>query len=893
MCKWNLRLECYIIVLYNLNDYEFVKEPIYMKLSTKYKPQYNIAISFCIVMVIRFFLYYILGYAPFGENSLIVNDAHIQYVDFFAYLKDVLSGENSIAYSFSKTLGGSCIGVFSYYLASPFNLLLMFFEKTSIYTFFHLLIAIKLSLAGAAFAYFLNVRFKKIISSKQYGNFLVIALSVSYALGQYSLAQSSNVKWLEGVYFLPLILTGVYEVVQKKTSWKLSLFVGLSILFNWYTGGISCLFSIFWFFMEVGLLQAEKENVSAKQRVKECFELLIRYGLSMALGVLLSAALFLPTIGALRNSTRGSLMLSVILDPSFMGELPSVIQGYSLGAISGAGYVSLFCGSLALIGLIGCFLSKEIKPAKKVVLSIFTVFALLMYYWRPLFGLFSLLKTSESFLYRYSYCGIFCIIFLAATFFFTTKYEKNPYLLVKIALGFSAVLLVLNYINHMQDVNNTYSTAIYVVLIACGMAFVIYSKDKSKTLQRVALIVVAVLFLSEVTLSTKLQMDNYHAADFSEYRNYVMEQETQIDALEEYDDGFYRVSQTTSRSVFPGNITPYYNDGLAYGYWSIAGYTSSPDDIQREFLDRLGYPINGENMCIVNTSILGADSLLGVKYVLSPYSINGLELVEELGVHNGKMVYENPYCLPMAVVFQDNTLTVNNDSNPFVYQNELYSKLLGKTVELYIPLDVVKTENKYNITIPDGNYALYGNLPWQSDANATLNVNGYYETTYACWLSPSVFYIPTNVEDESAVVSVAAANINGFIIGEEQFYALDLDKLAEVTERISSNEVEAIQIENGYAAISVKAEKGEKLYVSVPYDSGWKIRLNGNEVEPELFGDCMYVIPLEEGNNEVEMVYSVPYLNIGVVVSIVSFIVLVIIAILEKKNKGVILCQIK
>ena len=865
-----------------------------MKVLMKYKPQYNMIISFGIVLAIRMFLYYILGFAPFGEKSLVVNDAHIQYVDFFAYLKDVLSGENSIAYSFTKTLGGTGIGIFSYYLASPFNLLLMFFEKTSIYSIFDIIIALKLSVAAATFAYFLMVRFQDFVSSKKYSNFLVIALSVSYALGQYSLAQSSNVKWLEAVYFLPLILAGVYEVVHKKSSWKLSLFVGLAIIFNWYTGGISCLFSIFWFFLEVCLKQIDKSYLNEKHRVRDAIEVLIRYGIAMALGVLLSAILFLPTISALKNSTRGSLDLSVIFNTNFIGELPSAIQGYSLGAISGLGYVSLFCGTMALIGAIGCFLSKEIKTSKKVVLGIFAVFSILMYYWQPLFGLFSLLKTSESFFYRYSYCGIFTLVFLAGLFFFTTSYEKKPMLLVKIAGVFASLLLVMNYFNHMQNVDNTNKTAVYMVTIALALVFVIYSMNKSKFVKVVALSLATVLLLGEVTLSCKLLMEYYSSADYSYYKAYVTEQEAQIDAIKAYDDELYRISQTTTRSTFPDNITAYYNDGLAYSYWSIAGYTSSPDDIQREFLDRLGYPINGENMCIVNTSIVGADALLGVKYVLSPYAINGLELVEELGVNNGKAVYRNPYSLPMALVYSENDLPVSNDVNPFEYQNQLYSKLLGETVSIYEPVAFEQAGLVYNLTLPEGNYAVYGNLPWQDIANAKLNVNGNYNTTYAYWLSPTVFYIPTNAGDTTAQVTISSViNLGGFVPGGEQFYALNLDVLAEVTQKISSRQVETLEIENGYAYVTVNAVEGEKLYVSIPYDRGWKITLNGEKITPELFGDCMYVVPLTDGVNEVEMTYSVPFLGAGIVVSIVAVAMLVLIMIMEKKNKGVIVCQKK
>ena len=74
-------------------------------------------ITFCLLWL----LFYIKKYVPFGVHSLASKDADFQYLDFLAYLKDVFDGKNNIDYSFSKSIGGACIGVFSYYLSSPFN----------------------------------------------------------------------------------------------------------------------------------------------------------------------------------------------------------------------------------------------------------------------------------------------------------------------------------------------------------------------------------------------------------------------------------------------------------------------------------------------------------------------------------------------------------------------------------------------------------------------------------------------------------------------------------------------------------------------------------------------------------------------------------------------------
>ena len=61
------------------------------------------AVSFLLAFLIIFGLYYGKGFAPFGTYSMAWADANIQYLSFFAYLKDVWEGNNQIGYSFSKS----------------------------------------------------------------------------------------------------------------------------------------------------------------------------------------------------------------------------------------------------------------------------------------------------------------------------------------------------------------------------------------------------------------------------------------------------------------------------------------------------------------------------------------------------------------------------------------------------------------------------------------------------------------------------------------------------------------------------------------------------------------------------------------------------------------------
>ena len=63
---------------------------------------------------------------------------------------------------------------------------------------------------------------------------------------------------------------------------------------------------------------------------------------------------------------------------------------------------------------------------------------------------------------------------------------------------------------------------------------------------------------------------------------------------------------------------------------------------------------------------------------------------------------------------------------------------------------------------------------------------------YSGWLSPSVFYIPTENrgEGETAVVELSAVDRDGLEEGEEQFYALDLEVLEMVSDLARAREAE-------------------------------------------------------------------------------------------------------
>lgn len=832
------------------------------------------------VLGIMTILYIMYGYAPFGNNSLACSDANIQYLDFFAYFLDVLKGKNSLTQTFSSFLGGNNIGVFGYYLASPFNLLVLLFDKPDLHGFFDILAAVKMAMAAATFCLFLHVRFIRGRAKFRIRMFGIL-LSLGYALSQYAIAQSSNIMWLDGVYMLPLVLAGVYYIVRRNSGWLLAISVGMSILFNWYTGAINCFFSGGWICFEIALNICNIKRGKEWGLIRQCCKYIVQYLFSMVTGVLISMILFWPTVLVMRNSGRGELEFAVLKDLSFAGSIPSVIQGYALGAKSSYGNVSLFCGSLALLGCVCCLVSKRVPLKTRMVFGMMLGGVVLLFYWKPLCAVFSLFKPVNSYWYRYSYVGIVSILFLAAYFWIEVSSEVDRRDIWLTGISSAGMLVLLDYLRPSQNAKLTYFTAFFIVLTAIVLGTVFSVGKQVGGYGKFSYIACCALAVLELAYGVKLQMYNYHTSDVEAYQKYVFEQEQRINAISlEEKDKIYRISQTTTRNHNEDmNRTANYNEALAYGYASISGYVSAPDEKQIDLLNRMGYRCESGLMTIVNTSLLGADSLLDVKYVLSKYPVNGLMEVQDIVQKGEKRVYENPFYLPFAFTYDDGKFngedetSIVDSQNPFEYQNILYSRLMGEKVELYKPLFYSRTESEqgngllYSLQVPAGRWAVYGNFPWQKQMDALINVNHVYKMAYSKWLSPSVFYIPTDHRDkeETVVIELTAANRDGLKEGVEQFYALDLEVLRNVSSVLRAREADVLIAGNGKASFEVEANKDSSLFVSIPYERGWNVKNNGEEITVNLFAECMYSIPLQEGRNCIEMTYHLPGAEVGLI----------------------------
>ena len=180
------------------------------------------------------FVMIIAGAEPFGQNSMLYSDMYHQYYPFFkAFRRALLSGD-SLLYSWNVGMGMDYLGLISYYLASPLNLLSVLVPERFLLEFYSLLMPVKLGLASLFFAVFLKRTFRKEdISIALFGGF--------YGLCAWALGFQWNIMWLDTFALLPLVALGTLSLLRDKKFILYTLTLFLSVYANYYVGFFTCI----------------------------------------------------------------------------------------------------------------------------------------------------------------------------------------------------------------------------------------------------------------------------------------------------------------------------------------------------------------------------------------------------------------------------------------------------------------------------------------------------------------------------------------------------------------------------------------------------------------------------------------------------------------------------
>ena len=210
-----------------------------MKLSTLSTRQWNYPVlSFSVPFFGLLTIMLLGGYSPLGKYYLLSSDMYHQYFPFFKTFRVMLLSGDSLLYNWNIGMGLDFLGLYSYYLASPLNILSVLVPEGWLLGYFSLLVPIKLGLASMFFGIFLEKIFgKRDLSVPLFSSF--------YGLCAWSLAYLWNIMWLDTFALLPLVALGTVQLLRDKKFVLYTFTLFLAIFSNYYIGFFTCIF-IYW-----------------------------------------------------------------------------------------------------------------------------------------------------------------------------------------------------------------------------------------------------------------------------------------------------------------------------------------------------------------------------------------------------------------------------------------------------------------------------------------------------------------------------------------------------------------------------------------------------------------------------------------------------------------------
>jgi uncharacterized membrane protein YfhO len=213
-----------------------------MKLPDLKKHKWNYtALAFAMPGTMLLVLMFITSVAPFGDYTMLYSDMYHQYFPFFKEFREALRSGDSLLWNWSAGVGMDYLGLISYYLASPLNLLSVLVPDSFVLDYFTLLTPIKLSLASGFFA---------IMLKKLYGrdDLSLVLFGSFYGMCAWALGYQWNIMWVDSFALLPLVALGTVLLLRDKKYILYTVTLALSIVANYYVGFFVCIFVLLLFF---------------------------------------------------------------------------------------------------------------------------------------------------------------------------------------------------------------------------------------------------------------------------------------------------------------------------------------------------------------------------------------------------------------------------------------------------------------------------------------------------------------------------------------------------------------------------------------------------------------------------------------------------------------------
>lgn len=877
-----------------------------------------IIMAFLAATITMLAVYLCNGMVPFGDKTILRMDLYHQYGPLFAELYDKAKEGGSLFYSWKSGLGSSFLGNYFNYLSSPIGAIIMFFGHKNIPEAIGAMVLIKAAFSASAFTYYV----KNSLKSQSYA---AVSFGVLYAFCAYMLAYYWNVMWLDAMILLPIVLLGIERIINSGRPATYITGLALTMFSNYYMSYMLCIFSVIYFIYYYSANYSAGEIICKKYAKKKrglIFRLsnnrFFRTGCIFALASLaaagLMAAVLLPVYGVLRSSsaTSGTFPSDFESYFSFFDFFANHFANLTTTIRSSGDDVlpNVYCGVLTIILAPLYFFTKSISKKEKIC----TLVLLITLYFTFNINIFNYIWHGFHFPndlpYRQSFIYSFVLLIMAYKVFLRLK-EFNSR-----QIGTVGVALVVFVFFVEKITSKNVGTGAILLTLALTVLYVVMLTvfmDKRYHAASLALLLL-VCICSEVvmcdssTVSITITKDSY-ASDYDEFT----ELKTALDTIEQ--DEFYRMELTNLRTRM---------DPCWYGYNGASVFSSMASESLSNLQDDLGMMSNRINSYTYNPQTPVYNMMFSLKYIVDNDTfkvLNSPYYSPSVATENFS-AYKNDYYLPIAYCIDNdaenwaneeymNNWKIEYGSDPFQLQGDYFDLATGagnpfeKLDISYATYSNVSpfseslsgTSFSYFKSTPDadgsvilyltaekeGNIYIYFDVTGASEKSVTINSSigtKTHNTNQNCILDLGYYK-----ENETITVTIPFESNSGNL----SFFAYTInDKiLNKGYEILSDNQMITEEFEDTHIKGRFTAKEDCILYTSIPYDEGWVVIIDGEQVSEEniiKFGNGLIAVKTQKGNHDVEFVFEPSFFREGLIISISTLVILALIYLINKRT---------
>ena len=845
-------------------------------------------LAFFIPIMMMLIISLIYGFYPFGQTSILMADMRYQFVDYFGYLKYIFFGNDTFAYNFSKTFGGDMLGFSSYYLNSLPNLILLLFPNEYLPAGILLMATLMIGCSGLTF----NILLDKLFSTR----WASLIFSTAYAFMGFMLAYFNCVHYFFNIMLLPLIILGLCNMIRTgKISILYIITLFLSIFTNYYMGYMTCLFSVIFFLYYIAV---EAESFKKLKEYKNAF---FSYVIASCTAAALSAFTLIPVLFSLVGQKSGVGEADLSLSKNF--NMIDVFSGLYTSAFHGNisdGLPIIYCGVSTVVFVILFLVNKKVGKRERIVSTLALAAVLVCFYINALNIIWHGFNAPIGFPYRDSFFFSFLLLFIAYKGFLSTANGLGLY------QGVICVIAYLGYSAYMVLSHNAYVGRDQIVLTGTVIVVVLFFLYGFRNKKEYVIPLIAGLFLlqgADLLYNGYVSIGGYFIDlaenpqdySFNEYYQFVVQNREILQKIDAEDPGFYRIEKMYRRSL---------NDAMLFGYNGLSHFSSCETDQVKNFMETLGFR-NNENWAYYgHGSTSFADIFMGVRYLLSQYDETPKPYECDFVIHD-KYVYHNPYAMPLAFGMSGYVRALAPERyNMFTYQNAIAGAFKNQKYQIYRPVYVSSVDmvnatqdgNSFRKTDPSQEaYVSYHLIANSKDfiymyfyapdlQDTTMVIDDLEKEPYFTQYGWSIREVGHFDRGEEVEVRVYLDQ-DEIKIGKALFYYENKEELRRWYEDSNDLGVPLQKITSSHLVGETDFPEDEMLVMTIPYETAWKIRIDGKEVRQEKVMKGLMAVPVQAGKHSIDMRYIPKGLFGGAFVSVIALIFLLTLVIYNRKKQ--------